>query len=414
MLESSMGEARTSSRAVQIAAENRLEALTGLRFLAAAHVLFFHAGVVQLPGVPEWIRNMAGHADLSVSLFFVLSGFILTYNYYDPDCGCRVSDRQFWAARIARVYPVYLLGLLLALPLLLADLAADDLGLSIAKVAAIVLVLCLVQSWLPETAWFWNFPSWSLSDEAFFYWCFPWSMRRLRSWTRGQLALGMVAIWLIAQAPPVIAQTLGPEGAQLVDTAAMPRLTRVVQMNPLLRLPDFVFGILLGQLYLLESAAGRSSQRRFQRWGAALAITGLGLLIVAVSVRPEYPFPLTLSRSLTAPLNGLLIFGLALGGGPLWVLLSSRFMVLLGNASYALYLLHIPVIYWTYTAARAWFGAESPISWALLVADVIVAIGVSVLAYLLVEEPMRRVLRQRLMRTFAARGADEPSNRRGA
>src|SRR5262249_8921155 len=144
MLESSMGEEQPSVRAVQNAAENRLEALTGLRFLAAAHVLFFHAGLVQLPGVPVWVRNLAGHADLSVSLFFVLSGFILTYNYFDPVRGCRVGDRQFWAARIARVYPVYLLGLLLAIPLLLADLVGDSQGLSIAKVAAIVMVVCLV------------------------------------------------------------------------------------------------------------------------------------------------------------------------------------------------------------------------------------------------------------------------------
>jgi peptidoglycan/LPS O-acetylase OafA/YrhL len=222
----------------------------------------------------------------------------------------------------------------------------------------------------------------------------------------------MVAVWLIAQAPPIIAQIIGPEGAQLVDPPAMPRLIRVVQMNPLLRLPDFVFGILLGQLYLLQGTAARGSQSRMQRRGAVLSVAGLALLIVAVSVRPEYPFPLTLSRSLTAPLNGLLIFGLAMGGGPLWALLSSRFMVLLGNASYALYLLHVPVIYWTFIAARAWFGAESPSSWALLVADVIVAIGLSVLAYLLVEEPMRRVLRQRLTRWWAARGADEPSIRR--
>src|SRR6516165_2526238 len=163
-----MGGIHEHHAAVQKRAENRLEALTGLRFLAAAHVLFFHAGLAGLPGVPVWIKNVAAHADLSVSLFFVLSGFILTYNYFDPVRGCRTSDREFWAARFARVYPVYLLGLVLAIPLLLNDLAQEDGTPLVTKIAAIVLVVVLPQSWLPRTPWLCSFPACSGSDGAYF------------------------------------------------------------------------------------------------------------------------------------------------------------------------------------------------------------------------------------------------------
>ena len=141
-----MGQGKDYSPAVQKRPESRLEALTGLRFLAAFHVLIFHAGLGQLPGVPVWIQNVAGHADLSVSLFFVLSGFILTYNYFDRERGCRVADQQFWAARLARIYPIYLLGLVIAIPLLLREISLNDRTPLLSKIAATVLVGCLVQS----------------------------------------------------------------------------------------------------------------------------------------------------------------------------------------------------------------------------------------------------------------------------
>src|SRR5262249_47614074 len=209
---------------------------------------------------------------------------------------------------------------------------------------------CLLQSWLPKTAWLWNFPAWSLSDEAFFYWSFPGAVRRLRSLRQSQIIVAMAAVWLLAQAPPIVAQVLGPEGVGVIPESAMSMVMRVVQMNPLLRLPDFVIGILLGRLYLLHMTRGQDKQLQLRRFGPLLSVGGLALSIAAVAVSPEYPFPLTWSRSLLAPLNALLIFGLALGGGILWKLLNTRALVLLGNASYALYLVHIPLIFWTLLA----------------------------------------------------------------
>jgi len=157
-----------------------------------------------------------------------------------------------------------------------------------------------------------------------------------------------------------------------------------------------VIGILLGRLYLLHGDDPPANQFKLRQLGGTLSLVGLGLMVAAVAFSSEYPFPVTQSRSLVAPLNALLIFGLALGGGLLAKVLSSRLMVLLGNASYALYLLHIPLIFWTYFISRAWFRAESPNTWPLFVAYVFVAIGVSILAFLLVEEPMRHRLRRRL------------------
>ena len=60
-----------------------IHALTGLRFWAAAAVVFFHYGRYHLNHAPNFVKNMAtGGAD-GVALFFLLSGFVLAYNYAD-------------------------------------------------------------------------------------------------------------------------------------------------------------------------------------------------------------------------------------------------------------------------------------------------------------------------------------------
>src|SRR5438128_8931008 len=90
-----------------------LAALTSARFFAAFHILLFHMGAMKgLTRAPIWLQTFASIGYVSVTFFFVLSGFILVYTY-----GGRDFDlRQFWRARLARVYPVYLLSLLLNAP----------------------------------------------------------------------------------------------------------------------------------------------------------------------------------------------------------------------------------------------------------------------------------------------------------
>src|SRR3954470_9302060 len=93
-----------------------LRALTGIRFFAAFHVLLLHTTLRYLGHAPIWVQNIVGSGYVGVSLFFILSGFILTYSY-SPDGHADVTrKREFWAARFARIYPVYALGLLLAGP----------------------------------------------------------------------------------------------------------------------------------------------------------------------------------------------------------------------------------------------------------------------------------------------------------
>src|SRR5215470_10639156 len=137
----------------------RLNALTTLRFFAALHVVLFHMRVVGiLPGGPWWHQNFASIGYVGVNFFFVLSAF---------------SVRKFWLARFARIYPAYVLSLIVAAPFFFFAVRHLDLPFFAWSkqhlLAACLLTIVLLQSWIPQAALTWNSVCWSLSVEAFFY-----------------------------------------------------------------------------------------------------------------------------------------------------------------------------------------------------------------------------------------------------
>ena len=95
-----------------------IPALTGLRFVAALWVVISHYGLAL--AYPPGLREVGAQGGAAVSLFFVLSGFVLTYNYADwfrDDCA-RVG--RFAWARFTRICPMHLVALLAMTPIALA------------------------------------------------------------------------------------------------------------------------------------------------------------------------------------------------------------------------------------------------------------------------------------------------------
>src|SRR5436305_1921821 len=137
----------------------RLDALTGLRFWFAFLVVCHHS-------LNRWFgpgaRVVSDFGYIGVDFFFVLSGFVLAWSAR-PDVG----PLRFWWNRFARIWPLHLTTLLLALAL----------GVAVASggVAALLPNLFLVQAWWPQPDVYFGFNavSWSLSCEVFFYLCFP-------------------------------------------------------------------------------------------------------------------------------------------------------------------------------------------------------------------------------------------------
>lgn len=365
-----------------------LPALTGLRFVAALGVVAFHRGQDWLAAYgPAWFRPVAASGYVGVSLFFVLSGFILAYTYFEhrerPP-----AAREFYLARVTRIYPVYLVGLLVALPFGLRQIAAQaTLSGKGAATTALASEVLLVQGWYPETACGLNCPGWSLSVEVFFYALFPLLGGLFYRRPRALVAL-VAPLTVLALVAPVLYHVVQPDGLTHVDPATHTFLVGLVKYNPLMHLPEFMLGIVVAGLHF--AWAGRRGW-----WTNPLF--PVGLILVALFYGPRLPH-LVLHNGLLAPVFGWLILALARPASLVSRALAWRPVVLLGEASYSLYIVHMPLWMW-YSALgkRVWDESRLGLTFPLYLAA---CLGLSLLLYETVELPARRVLR----RAFVRRG----------
>jgi peptidoglycan/LPS O-acetylase OafA/YrhL len=358
-----------------------LHALTGLRFVAALHVLLFHFGSPLASWLPTWAHRIVGSGFVGVGLFFLLSGFILAYSY--PELGeSWVARRQFWLARFARVYPVFAAAFVASVPFVVAS--ALEFHPPLVASARLLITglssLTLLESWTPWTASGWNYPSWSLSVEALLYALFPFVLP-LAKRVRFPL-LTIVALWLAALAIPALVSSLLPVALHATP-ASTSGVVKLVRYFPLLHVPAFLMGILLGRLFLHRS---RLSGRR----SAGLAAAGAGGALAILMVSDRVPH-LVLHNGLLLPAFAALIYGLAHGRGALVWVLSSRPLVLLGEASYSLYLFQVPLF-----EAAKWVavrGGMAVNSIAFVLSYVAFAVATSLVVFRYLEEPARRRLR---------------------
>ena len=375
--------------------ESRVEQLTGLRFVAALGVLLCHFHVLAPDLEPKFLFALGGHG---VTLFYVLSGFVLTWRYDAPwqegtghfDAP-RVDLAAFARARFARIAPVYWLALGLTLLTYLVLGPNVSLGPAPADMAQAVAGLALnalaLQAWVPSehVQQFWNAPGWSISAVFFFYACFPWLLRR--RWLSGSVGSFVLVIFVFFVLLGVYLTVTWVSGHWSVGLAFAVRF-------PLFGLLPFVMGLLCCRLI-----RSKPPWRR-HRGGATLLAAALLVLAgwVASTLGSQLSLPLLLvSNGVYVPLFAVLIVCLALDDGPIARVLRSPALVTLGNASYALYLFHwLPL-----GVALWWLGPNGVAPLSGVLAAIVGLVVLSVLVYRWFEAP----LRQHLMATLR-RGAN--------
>ena len=175
--------------------------LTALRGWLAVWVVMYHYwnDVLQLFPAARLASPVAQSGYMAVPAFFMLSGFVLTYNYADRLRSFSISQtRWFLAARLVRIYPVHL-ATLLAVAVMVWVSHRVGFRLTDAGYTArtFLLNLFLVHTWVPDYSLSWNYPSWSISSEWFAYLLFPFAaafgIRRLTTPARA-MAFGAAAL----------------------------------------------------------------------------------------------------------------------------------------------------------------------------------------------------------------------------
>ena len=361
---------------------SEIRPLTSLRFVAAFWVVAYHylTPALRAHGAPGWLVTVSAAGFVGVPVFFVLSGFVLAYNYDGQDLRAPAARRVFWAARFARVYPLYIVAFLLSVPPALYALWTNVPGLPSIRDHAVGAVLSplLLQAWAGSAYEAWNTPGWTLSVEAAFYAAFPWMV----SGPRQRLPR------LLAASTALSALLLALHVTGLLPSVAF--ATR----NPIIHAPSFMAGAWLARQlpHLRTLAPGQSD---------ALALAGvlcLGAVVAALmgpwGPRPEVGNPL-LNAIVLVPAVALLVAGLAAPAGRLVGWLSAPALVLLGHISYGVYILQSPVARYVvhFPASVLGFDPASYVAFAWLS---VVLLAVSWLAYERLERPAQRWLRARL------------------
>jgi peptidoglycan/LPS O-acetylase OafA/YrhL len=208
-----------------------------------------------------------------------------------------------------------------------------------------------------------------------------------------QLLLGAACAWCIAIAIHLV--TAPYAGYQIVGQS----LPDFVQTWPPFRLPDFLIGVLLGRLYML---------RRTESPAKGLGILTVASLFACVAIIQAQPtLPIGMVEKLLLAPFGALVYSLAASpSSTIARFLAHRWLLLLGGASYAIYLLHFPANqYGRSIFAAIGRRADTPV-YALIYMIVVILISIGV--FLWYEEPARRYLRRRLGGRLARPGDSLP------
>jgi peptidoglycan/LPS O-acetylase OafA/YrhL len=362
---------------------SRFEALTGLRFVAALHVVLFH--YLPMTG-RSWGASIVAAGYIGVGLFFVLSGFLLTVLYARRPMDAS-GRAEFWSARFARIYPAYLVGFALWAPFATGGAIAGGRQEIVRAAVAGAAAALNVHAWTPWTAAYWNYPGWSVSVEVFFYAVFPLLVLRMGRWSAKQAVVGAATAYAAALVVPVVYTLVSPQGALATRHTAGAIIT-ALKFTPIVHLPLFVFGMAVGQLFLCHRGAAASP-----RWLRAVPLASTLVVVAAISREGAIPY-LLLHDGLLAPAFGALVFTLAACREPVGAALASAPMVALGEASYALYIVQQPLHeYFDRALGHTLSGYPYAAFWLFL--GVLVAVSLSVQRY--IEVPGRAWLRERIV-----------------
>lgn len=351
-----------------------LDKLASLRFFAAFLVVLFHLGRVitqQNSFVAAICTPIAAYGYVGVSIFFVLSGFVISL----------ANERWrgwniYLSGRITRIYPPHLIvTLALFMPTVIALASAGADGW-----LKLITNLGLIQAWVPNTGYYrsLNLVTWSLSVEMSFYVAFL-ALRHLSNhWLFALTAVAYVTL---------IAFTFHLHHRWTFEVYWK------LYINPVVRMPEFLAGMSVYRLY----RTGQLPRLWLTRFNFPLILAALLLTMYEVGAHSgmgtSFAEPWDYS---VVPLPFIVLLMVALLDESSNPWMHSRLLVLLGESSFALYLIHRPLIGYLHQTIGNSANPGLALKALILALSIIIPVGISVLFYKLVELPVTHAFRHRL------------------
>lgn len=346
----------------------RLDELTAARGFAAIFVVLYHVDSYSHGALVGWFAPIA-YGPLAVDFFFVLSGFVMAHVYRAAWQAGTYHHAGFILKRFARLWPLHFATLVGVAILVLAgarfgvvppwDPTVDSFLLNASMLHATGLAAELA----------WNQPSWSVSAEWFAYLAFP-GFLVAADYLRSNTARVIAAVALFAACAVFSATVIGED-----------LMTMTTHFGVLRIIPSFFAGVLLR--CALDGIVGKTWARNPTIMNALLLLT-TGLIVVAAYHGASNP--------LFWPLIVAAILFLALRAAQTEPgVLRARQFVWLGDISYALYLVHAPVLMVVYALAAKLSVAQSPAGFMVIgFVGLAAALVTAHIAHVLIERPAQR------------------------
>lgn len=341
--------------------------LTFTRFIASISIVILHFGLYTWPINSNLVFPIMEKSISAISYFFVLSGFILVISASkNGKLTEKINAFQFWKKRAARILPIYLFSILLFFALNFKYDSSIPLWW---QLQSYVYSLFLVQSWNYKLVMDVNFPAWSLSVEALFYFIFPLLYSLLHKLRSVNLIFISLTVWLLNSLLFFI----------LTEQNFPPNFSK---FYPLFHLATFITGICSGVLFIKNYPWLCGKGKKYLYW-----VTTLSVIFIFYTSYSNWKFYEYQHNGLLSPFFVLLFYSLAIMKGRFIDILSTKPFVFLGNISFSIYLFQFPVLQICQKYIPGLQGKEAK---DIFFQYLIILICFSALTYLIIEKPLRR------------------------
>lgn len=346
-----------------------IEALTSLRFFAAYYVVMYHY-LVQMAEVgfpPISAYPVISHGYLGVDFFFILSGFILSHAYKGKSLLQWAAIKRFYIYRLARIYPVHIFLVLFESIYILFFTAVGQIdGYHNHTPLSLFHTVTLTHAWGVGPWLCYNCPSWSLSAEWFMYLVFPFVVVTFFK-TRTAYALAMVVGLFI----------LCYFFSSMVLEKPLNILT--VDFGVLRIIPEFFLGMLIYKIY--ENKVFYYHKPKHTVW--SLLLVCLGTLLDFPDVLLVFMFSVIILQFAEQSRQGVNS------------LLRQQRFIHLGEISYSVYLLHVPLLQFLLLCSN-YIGLSEVSVLLVWLSCFVTVILLANLIYQYIESPARFYIRKRI------------------